>query len=187
MTTFFRQADPEWRDLLLCAAGPTLARAGCTLTCVSELVRHMTNHAITPKVALACAQLVGALVDKTGEPPGSRLVIPRLCEQYDLEAPTDDRRDIAVHGEQAMREAIDRAMAQGCAILWVDHDKDRPGGDEDGDHYVSALRVGNGDLVCADPATGEACRISLGTLEGKAGWGDRTYRIRGVRPIRRVA
>jgi hypothetical protein len=183
---YFRQNEAPWNKFRLYDDGPTVGSKGCTLTCVAQAVQELTDLVVNPEIALYTAQLVGALVDKNGRVPGALLNIPLLAEQFNLIAPPGERTDMAKHGERAIRECLDHAFAKGMAILWVDHDRTRAGGDEQGDHYVLGLRIEDGAIVCADPATGTDCRINLGTLEGPAPWGRRTYRVMGVRPIRRA-
>lgn len=85
-----------------------------------------------------------------------------------------------------LRRAIHETLAAGGrAVLWVDHDEHKRGGDWDGDHYVSLRRVDGDVVVYADSATGLEGRLDLVTLRGPSVWSGepRLYQLRGVRPV----
>ncbi len=73
----------------------------------------------------------------------------------------------------------------GLCILHVDHDGDP----SDGEHFVVAYAWFNGQIRCADPATGKDVFLDDRTLTGVSVWGDvpKTYRVVGTIPIRRAA
>jgi hypothetical protein len=179
-TPYLRQSDARWGSLCL-PAGATLGRAGCTFTALHNAARTLRTSTQTPDLTLPLAIHADCFVNATGTGPGNLLLAGKAAPLLGLEAgPHLRERDV---GERLMRDELDRAMAQGCALLWVDHDSASPHGDEDGDHYVSTVCL-DGAIVCADPATGTECRILLGPLEGPAPWGKKTYRVRGVRALR---
>jgi hypothetical protein len=172
VTPFFRQADPEWADDVL-PGGDTLRRSGCTLTCMCILAVHLkTRPEVTPKAALKMGVDLDAFVNRKGTGPGNLLIVDRLAPELRLTAGRHIRRTL--NGERFMRDELDKAMRQGCAILWVDHDSTKERGDDDGDHYLAALTVLDGAIVCADPITGRETRLSLALTAPPLSWGGTT-------------
>lgn len=183
LSDYMRQDDPQWA-LDVMPGGATLRRAGCTLTALCVIKGHLdSDDGVTPRHALTLGVQADAFVTRTGQPGGNLLHVERLAPLLGLTAGAHVK--MRQHGRQAMADEIVAVLAEGCALLWVDHDSTLESGDDDGDHYIAALYRDGASIVCGDPADGRERRIDLATLEGPSPYVERPYRIRGVRGIRR--
>jgi len=187
MNTVLFQNDKRWGSMLLGEGPSTIGKGGCLLTCLTMAARELGTHpgVIPPHVN---QRLVAA-----GAFDGDLLRVHDAAEALGLVAPLFERVSLDDDQKPAEREdlaaALSLAMKAGLAILHVDHDSAKARGDAQGDHFVLAVKLEKGDVLCLDPAVG---RVVLGypELDGLAVWkpGDiRTYRVRAVRPIRRGA
>ena len=176
------QADSRWSTILLGAGPSTIGRGGCLLCCLTMAARRLqTRPALIPPHANKQFQ-DAAVYD------GDRLRIHDAAPVLGLLAPLSERvmgRPGDPHIKDAIRDAFG---ADGLAVLHVDYDGEKPGGDVDGDHFVLAVELTPTSVVCLDPAVGRVT-LSWPVLEGVAVWGKvdrRAYCVVGVRPIRRV-
>lgn len=177
------QADGRWSSIRLGGGPSTIGRGGCLLTCLTMAARILgTRPGLIPPHANKAFQDAKAF-------DGDLLRIHDAAPVLGLLAPLSER--VVGHpGDTQIKDCVRDALGvDGLAIMHVDHDATRIGGDASGDHFILARLIqGGAFLVCLDPAVG---RVSLTwpELEGVAVWGKndrRVYRVVGVRPIRRV-
>lgn len=178
----YRQADPRWGACEIAPVQPgarpaNLARKGCLITSVAEVSRRYGDLALDPPTVLQRGKKAGAFY-------GANAVLPVLADAAGLKAPREERV-FAANGIDEMRRVLRAALVNGFAVLHVDHDAQGAG-----DHFVVAVRIESdsdgGHVVYSDPATGKEARLSLSTLEGRAGWpvaAPKTYRVVSVAPI----
>jgi hypothetical protein len=180
------QADSRWTSLLLGNGPSTIGKGGCLLVCLTMAARELGTHpaVLPPHVnarLLAARCFDGDMLRVHDAADVLGLVAP-LFERVSL----DDKEKPATADDVAA--ALGLAMRAGLAILHVDHDSAKAKGDAKGDHFILAVTLEKGDVMCLDPAIG---RVVLGfpELDGLAVWGKgdvRNYRVRAVRPIRRA-
>lgn len=179
------QSDRHWASLTLGEGPATIGRGGCLLLCLTMAARILgTRPSILPVHANLEFLDVNAF-------HGDALVIHLAAPTLGLDAPLKERVK-APPGSGVLRDATEDALFSGSlAILHVDHDGDRPGGDVDGDHFILAHRIEGNRLLCMDPAVG---RVSLTWpgLEsaGEVLWGKedrRKYHTIAVRPVRKAS
>lgn len=185
MTEPLYQSDKHWSGVTLGEGPSTIGRGGCLLCCLTMAARELgTRPSLLPVHANLEFLDAGAF-------HGDALVIHLAAPTIGLDAPLADRVK-APPGSGALRDAVEDAIfAGGLAILHVDHDGDRPGGDADGDHFVLAHKIEGNRLHCLDPAVGRVL-LSWPGLESVSdvvwGKGDhRRYHVLAVRPVRRAA
>lgn len=176
------QADNRWSQITLGAGPSTIGRGGCLLTCLSMAARILgTRPSLIPPHANKAFQDASVY-------DGDRLRIHDAAPVLGLLAPLSERV-ASSPGDAHIKDAIRDAFgADGLAILHVDYDGNKPGGDVGGDHFILAVEKQPSAIICYDPAVG---RVSLSwpLLEGLAVWSKtdrRLYCVVGVRPIRRV-
>jgi hypothetical protein len=172
-----KQKDPLWAKVKLGKTTLTVGAAGCLATCYAQALRALgIDETATPAtVVAACVTANGFL--RAG------IVQPVLSKALGIHA---DDVVTAVQTAQVMRAVIVKGLERGVVILHVDHDHDRAGGDDDGDHFVLATRIEGDRIYYCDPATGSECWLDLRTMSGMAEWGDprRRYEVRSARPLR---
>lgn len=181
MTSCLRQSDRRWSSLLLGDGPSTIGKSGCLLCCLVEAARRLAGRPdLLPPHANEIARQIGAFY-------GASLVIREAARALGLDAPDDGKVDAS--GDMA--EAIERALAAGCAIVHVDHDGGRADGDPEGDHFLLAVgfaRPPGGPLhvECTDSATGVPVWLSWPDLAATVRWGKavKHYRAVSVRPVR---
>jgi len=190
------QSDPKWKDSLLWfSSSSSIGAKGCGLTGAAQLQREFGIRLdATPLTAQADAiarfralggnaSLLPAIRLPVTHPfqPGVNIVWATAFDSLGMRiSPCVDQSA----GLKAMRGAILGALLTGGrAMLNVDHDEHRKGGDPEGDHYVTALRLDVDRIVYADPADGAEWSLPVGTLTGPATWGSRTFAVRGVRAV----
>ena len=176
------QADSRWSQIALGSGPSTIGRGGCLLVCLTMAARRLqTRPALIPPHANKQFQ-DAAVYD------GDRLRIHDAAPVLGLLAPLSERVT-GQPGSTQIKDAVRDAFgADGLAILHVDYDGDKPGGDVEGDHFILAVEMLPSSIVCHDPAVGRVV-LSWPMLEGLAVWGKtdrRLYCVVGVRPIRRV-
>lgn len=195
MTRFLRQADAAWTKDQLGIGSSTIGRAGCLLTslCIAaQQVRDGVDDApILPDHANNLARNAGAFV-------GSGLIVEKAAPLFGFSAPRIDRVD----GDKARLRACLKDLfgvpGGHMALLHVDRDEGAANGDPEADHWILGLRGEmvdvydepmlprvSWDIVCADPATGEECRINVDTLQGTTTWGvaKKLFQVRSVQPL----
>ena len=176
------QADSRWSTITLGAGPSTIGRAGCLLVCLVMAARRLqTRPALIPPHANKAFQ-DAAVYD------GDRLRVHDAAPVLGLVAPLSERVTGNPGSAQIKDTVRDAFGADGLAILHVDYDGDKPGGDIDGDHFILAVEMTPSSVVCLDPAVGRVV-LSWPMLEGLAVWGKtdrRLYCVVGARPIRRV-
>jgi hypothetical protein len=128
---------------------------------------------------------------------GGMMLLPHvLAPAMGLKAPAASRLSMDENPGITMAQMQGRIAScingGGCALLCVDHDLARAGGDADGDHYVLGVgwerpwQAQNAQrLIYLDPAVGRAGALSFVSLEGEALWGTprRAYKVRSVRLV----
>jgi hypothetical protein len=187
-----KQGDPQWKDRWLgnIDGFDTIGRKGCTLTSLAIAARVIgTSDDVTPDELQDECRAKAAFFYQ-------RLLIHVAAPLVGLEAPLRDRRALRDgHTEEDLRRCADHAVEalsdvvhRGVAILGVDHDSRKPGGDPDEDHYLCLVRhQKKGPLppryLCIDPADGSVVSIDRQTLQGTTR--GKTYRVVSVRPVRR--
>lgn len=176
------QADSRWSQLRLGDGPSTIGKAGCLLTCLTMAARILgTRPALIPPHANKAFQ-DAAVYD------GDRLRVHDAAPVLGLLAPLSERV-VGQPGDPHLKDALRDAFGQdGLAILHVDYDGTKPGGDVSGDHFILAAGWNPSTVLCNDPAVGRMS-LSWPLLEGLAVWGKtdrRLYCVVGVRPIRRV-
>ena len=78
--------------------------------------------------------------------------------------------------QAAIMDALKRG---GAALICVDHDSTRKGGDPLGDHWLTAYAVEGEKLMVTDPASTGTTWLHWNTLSGPSKWGHvvRDYRV----------
>jgi hypothetical protein len=182
----FRQGDKAWSADEIVPPDEkgrkrNLGRIGCLVTAIAEAARRSGDQHITPGTLLAKAK-------EKGEPGSKNAVftksgaafLDRLAAVAGLEAPREQRVYLA-SGLDELRRVIRKTLNDGAfCTLHVDHD---PRPDGTGNHFVLAIAIVDDQIQYADPATGREHFLSLSTLEGRAAWGGKTYRVVSAAPI----
>jgi hypothetical protein len=190
------QADGRWSGNVLGHGPGSVGRYGCLELVLTMAARILeTRPALLPPAANRAFLEADAFQHwepKTGAIIRADRLVPALAAPaIGLEAPNSDALK-SVPCDPHLIDVIKAALSGGLAILHVDHDGGRPGGDEEPDHFVLAYTATpNWDRVlCLDPAVGRV-QIGIPSLEslGEVVWGAkdrRKYRVAGVRAVRRA-
>lgn len=193
---YLRQSDPLWSGLQLGFGASTIGRGGCLLMAVLAAAHERGSKPASfgPREANELFKRVGAFRLPDGTVGGSNLVIHIAAAAVGLEAPYE-ARSMGNAGDPALVGALERALELGMAIVHVDHDARRAGGDAAPDHFVLAYareQIVNGTIeaVCYDPAPREQrdrrLRLPIPELAAQVRWSakdTRDYAVRAVRPI----
>lgn len=184
------QGDVRWRGLQLGNGALRVGGHGCLLVALTQAVRELKVQpdALPPHVQEACRRA------RAFGPASSNLTLPTAAEAVGLSSPLRARVDS--EDASVLARALEQALETGgLAILQVDHDRDRAGGDMPPDHFVLATGFrtsgigGRLELAVLDPATGREELLLWPTLTGNVRWSAldvRTYRVLSVRPVHRA-
>jgi hypothetical protein len=184
-----RQNDREWRADHLGEGVASIGRYGCLLVVLTQaLIELGLEPQANPKDINARLKKARAFA-----PSSSSLVLPHAAAALGLTSPLDARVDSA--DPAALVPAIETTLATGgLAVLHVDHDAARKGGDGAPDHFTLATALkaqpdGTVKLANLDPATGREELLDWPALTGTVRWSDldeRRYRVLSVRPLHRA-
>jgi len=164
---FLRQADPLWSSVKLGNSKVSIGKSGCLLTLYTEALRVLDVDALaTPLTVNKKAIAAGAYI-------GAGLVQSTLSKALGF-----NLGPLVVDVDAIKRELVTPREHDTLFVIHLDH-----GGTRAPDHFALGLLVDTDRdlLIVADPATGLPCKLSLSTLSGPAGWGNKTYVIRSVR------
>lgn len=180
MFPYLRQGAPQWRQTLVGLGNDTFHRSGCLVVALTQIARHLgvADRDYLPTDLNNDGKARGAFY-------GSGAIIPSLALCAGLQSPSAMRVN-AEAGAKAMTDCLLATLEAGwCALVQVDHDSSKPGGDEAGDHWIAALASRAGEVICADPATGRVVQLDPVMLRGLAEWpsGVRLYEVRAVVPV----
>lgn len=182
MFPYLRQGAPQWRQTLVGLGNDTFHRSGCLVVALTQIARHMgvVDPTFSPLDLNDDGKARGAF-------HGSRAIIPGLALCANLQAPAAMRVDAKTGASsKALTDCLLATLEAGwCALVQVDHDSSKPGGDEAGDHWIAALASRAGEVICADPATGRVVQLDPVMLRGLSEWpsGVRLYEVRAVVPV----
>jgi hypothetical protein len=145
--TLYDQRDPIWADIRLGGTDYTMGRAGCAVTAATMVASQVSE--MNP------GEMVQWLNDHDGFTSGGLLWWSKIAEAVEgLAFVTYHtwRRPGEVANLDVVREVLDR----GPAVMQVDFD---PADSDLDTHFVTALWLEEGDVVVADPWTGEVVRL----------------------------
>lgn len=207
------QADAEWHHDILGHGGPddTLGLYGCADSSWAMLANAMgvTGHATPRTVNNFLKGIPGAFVDLHGK-PGVLFNFVVAAHSMGLVAHDNGagqpwggegfrlRADI---GDPRLADLAGATLAKGGGLIFhVDHNKDVPGGDPRGDHFIACAEYVGAHIddagiahaacfKCGDPAPGDFCFLDARSLSGTSKWGskDKHYNVVSVIPVFRAA
>jgi hypothetical protein len=177
MHPFLRQGAPQWADVQLGHGDRSIRRAGCLLVALTQAARQLGAQPpnYSPLELNAGGKALGAF-------HGSNAIIPALARVANLQAPGGMRVELE-DGAKALTDCLLATLESGwVALLRVDRDPDPQA---EAYHWLLALALRGGEVVCADPASGRACMIDPVNLRGLSEWpsGVRSYEVTAVVPV----
>jgi hypothetical protein len=194
MLGVFRQSDHAWSldPLGFGAKGQTLGSHGCLVAAVAQAAAMAgTRPEATPKSVNTLLQMLGGFT-------GAKLHWQQALRLHGFQVLDDEVRAPACDPRLALRLS-DKLHTPGrtFALVNVDHDASRPGGDDEPDHWLLAYRLGHTPggvpaVWCTDSAIGQHVPIPLATLAQQVTWraaskgraeDRRLYQVCWVRPF----
>ena len=197
------QSHPEWTADVLGHGKETdtLGRYGCAVTSLAILANAfgVTKKATPKTMNNFLKKTPGAFVDGTGTKAGVLLSFETAAKAIGLKAANGERVRAAIGDVRLAPLARKVLEGGGLCVFHVDHNKDVPGGDPRGDHFIAAgehvlASVANGVATpsafrCVDPTTGASILIDENTMRGKSMWKgkEKTFNVVSVIPVYRAA
>lgn len=154
------------------SATVTFAQAGCVVTAVAIAERALGHRAGSTPTDVNARGLARPGVFAAGSAGAN---VPELIRAQGLTVGADLDGPGKVADTKSLKVAILEAVkAGGVAIVCVDHDRDKPGGDEIGDHWgtIVDVDVENDVAALVDPATGDIEPLVWRTLSAPVMWGN---------------
>lgn len=178
------QDDKRWRTKLLGRSSETtIGAAGCVVTAVAIAERALGHRAGSTPVDVMER---GLRRPGVWAPGAAGAHVPELVRAQGLTVGADlDGPGKVAHTKDLKALILECLQAKGVALVCVDHDKDKPGGDEIGDHWGTIVEVDVANDVAAmvDPATCDVEPLIWRTLSGAVTWGKAQKTYRATRAI----
>ena len=172
------QGSAPWGSVPVGLGAETHGAVGCLSTAVAQLLRIMGSRAGATPLHVKDMALAAGGVYADGK---SGAVVTALVDaMVGLVHGVDVDGVGKVASVPDLQSAIIDALRRGgAALVCVDHDSMRRGGDPLGDHWIAAYAVDGERLLVADPASTGTTSLDWATLAGPSRWGrvTRDYRV----------
>ena len=164
---FYSQRNSAWASEPINKTTTTINEAGSKLVCLANALRYTKVRRASPHQVLAEVTLKGGCFN------GTDLSTEKAATLLGLHVGPRISSSVVI-----MRHTIAAALAEGqCALLHVATFRGH-------DHYVLALRIEGDCIVCADPWSGDLCRLGTRDLSGLCGTlASRRYAVTSVQTL----